>query len=203
MKKVLNKDIGDATVEGIEYNHLNLPYKITVKGKGTITYIYDATGNKLEKITDETSPTKKQTYTAYSGSYIYENNVLQFFAQEEGRIRKKGNDFVFDYFIKDHLGNVRIVLTDEHNQLIYPAATLEDGAVPTEASFYDIKSVNIKDKTSITTFATAANNSYQNNNVIPNNNPSSNTTAISNKLYRLNGATGDKTGLGIKWQVMK
>ncbi len=87
--------------------------------------------------------------------WVYKNNELQFFAHEEGRIRKKGNDFVFDYFIKDHLGNVRMVLTDEHNQVIYPAATLEDGAVPTEANYYDIKTGNIKDKTSITNFAYA------------------------------------------------
>ena len=45
-----NKDISTIT-----YNHLNLPYLITVNGKGTIQYIYDAAGNKLEKRTQETN----------------------------------------------------------------------------------------------------------------------------------------------------
>ena len=53
LKKDLNKDIGAATTDGIEYNHLNLPWKVTFHNssgqKGTITYIYDALGNKLEK----------------------------------------------------------------------------------------------------------------------------------------------------------
>ena len=56
LTKDLNKDIGDATVEGIVYNHLNLPWQVTVKSKGTITYLYDVAGNKLEKKVAETSP---------------------------------------------------------------------------------------------------------------------------------------------------
>ncbi|MEJ1938305.1 hypothetical protein WDZ92_49555, partial [Nostoc sp. NIES-2111] len=62
-----NKDITSIT-----YNHLNLPYLITVNGKGTIKYTYDATGNKLEKETVETSPSAKTTKTSYIGGYVYE-----------------------------------------------------------------------------------------------------------------------------------
>ena len=50
----LNKDIGTLATDGIVYNHLNLPWQITVRGasgtKGTITYIYDAT---LATVTDK------------------------------------------------------------------------------------------------------------------------------------------------------
>ena len=33
----------------ITYNILNLPSQITIPGKGTIRYYYDATGNKVTK----------------------------------------------------------------------------------------------------------------------------------------------------------
>ncbi len=157
LKKDLNKDIGDATVDGIVYNHLNLPYQLTVKGKGTITYIYDAAGNKLEKRTIEKNAavnynnanylTDITTTSTYLGSNIYESKsytnanlttlnqpiALQFFGHEEGRLRPiiptaaNGNKaFAFDYFIKDHLGNTRMVLTDEKKTDPYPILTFED-----------------------------------------------------------------------------
>ncbi|MBN9300170.1 MAG: hypothetical protein J0I41_24440, partial [Filimonas sp.] len=52
-------------IQSISYNHLNLPYQVTVKNddgtaKGTITYIYDATGNKLEKRTSELAASSNQ-----------------------------------------------------------------------------------------------------------------------------------------------
>jgi hypothetical protein len=45
---------------------LNLPQTITVTGKGTISYIYDAAGMKLQKITDETSATVVHNETIYN-----------------------------------------------------------------------------------------------------------------------------------------
>lgn len=131
----------------IEYNHLNLPWRITVadgsnNSKGTITYIYDATGNKLEKRTSEISASVTQT--SYLSGFIYENNKLQFFGHEEGRIRPitpttdNGNQsFAFDYFLKDHLGNIRTMLTDEKQTNAYPAATMEASNAATENIYYD------------------------------------------------------------------
>ncbi|MBN8785307.1 MAG: hypothetical protein J0G98_19765, partial [Terrimonas ferruginea] len=56
-----NKDIAS-----IAYNHLNLPQTITVTGKGTISYVYDAAGMKLQKITDETTATVVHDENIYS-----------------------------------------------------------------------------------------------------------------------------------------
>jgi len=199
-----NTDIDQTTGGAIQYNHLNLPYLINVAGKGTIKYVYDAAGNKLQKQTDDaTVAGGKTTVTDYINGYVYENNVLQFFGQEEGRVRPKVNTdasitYNYDYFIKDHLGNTRMVLTDEQQQDVYPAATLENGAVATEQNYYTINTGAVVDNPVSLPY------SYQNNNGNPpyNNNPNSNTGGTSAKMYRLNGANGDKTGLGITLKVM-
>jgi RHS repeat-associated protein len=153
-----NKDIrgtgSTLATGGIQYNYLNLPVKMNIvkdlagTSKGTIEYVYDAGGNKLEKIVTENvavttaNPTGKLIKTtSYLGGFIYEANspapaggttapVLQFFGQEEGRVRLKRTtvsnvtttSFVVDYMIKDHLGNVRTVLTDEQQKDIYQAS---------------------------------------------------------------------------------
>ncbi len=110
--------ISDANkgISSIQYNYLNLPQTISMTGKGTISFTYDAAGNKLQKlVVDNTNGTT--TTTQYLGGLIYQNDVLQYIAQEEGRIRinANNNDFIFDYFLKDHLGNTRMTITDDNN----------------------------------------------------------------------------------------
>ena len=105
-----NKDIT------IEYNHLNLPVKVT-KGNGDIIrYTYDAVGIKLVKQVTENS---NVTTTEYAGNYIYEDDVLQFFSHPEGYLEVdmdgnsiKGLEYVFQY--KDHLGNIRLSYKDDN-----------------------------------------------------------------------------------------
>lgn len=89
----------------IEYNHLNLPKKITFGTTGTIEYIYNSAGQKLEKIVTE-GPTT--TNTNYLGGFQYKDNVLQFFPTAEGYVKNEAGvlSYVFQY--KDHLGNVRV-----------------------------------------------------------------------------------------------
>jgi len=80
---------------------LTSPWQVAVRGatgtKGTITYIYDATGNKLKKTTLD-SAGGLQTVTTYIGGFQYLGkqalssgstpaDTLQFFGQEEGRVR--------------------------------------------------------------------------------------------------------------------
>ncbi|MBN9297990.1 MAG: hypothetical protein J0I41_13335, partial [Filimonas sp.] len=196
-------------ISNIAYNHLNLPQQITVDGKGKITYIYDAAGNKLKKITQDDS-TQTKTVTTYIGAYVYKNDTLQFIGQEEGRIRPTKKDQVlaynYDYFIKDHLGNVRMVLTEERQQDVYPVATLETSGLATEKSYYNIDENQIVGKDSLSAFRAAASSNYPNNNGNPpyNNNPAmgNDVTAESQRLYKLNGANGQKLGLGITLKVM-
>ncbi|MEY3739045.1 MAG: hypothetical protein RL544_1823, partial [Bacteroidota bacterium] len=57
------------------------------------------------------------TTTLYLNGVIYQNDVLQFIAHEEGRLRinNTNNGYVYDYFLKDHLGNTRMTITDDYS----------------------------------------------------------------------------------------
>jgi YD repeat-containing protein len=198
---------GNKNIGAILYNHLNLPQLVTVPGKGTIAYTYDAAGNKLAKtVTDNTpagggaGPTPARvTVTQYMGAAVYENDTLQLIGHEEGRMRPVTANglltgMAFDYFLKDHLGNVRAVVTDELQTDRYPTATLEAGAAAQEQGYYDINTAYIKDKPS-------AAPDYVNDNGTNNPNTFADRTANSQKMYQLNAAT-NKTGLGMVLKVM-
>jgi len=175
-KDVGTLDNGSGTLlnQGIVYNYLNLPQTITVNNnKGTINYVYDAAGTKLQKITNETAGTVNYNGTTYTGVQIvtttsyydgfvyqsvsYPNNatlnasplqhgdILQFAGHEEGRIRPLYNNlsnsslvtgYAFDYFLKDHLGNTRMVLTDEQATEPTYLATMEPANAATEQKLF-------------------------------------------------------------------
>jgi RHS repeat-associated protein len=107
-------------ISTITYNYLNKPDKITVDGQGTITYVYDAWGNRLQKKVVNANNSNEEIYD-YIGNFVYKQNILQYLLNEEGRTRPipvahaQTSDFdtkfVYDYFIKDHLGNVRSTVT--------------------------------------------------------------------------------------------
>ena len=112
-----NKGIGS-----IIYNHLNLPIKINFGAKGEITYLYNATGQKVQKfVKDMVSNTN--TTTDYLSGFQYLNNTLQFFPHAEGYMhytRPLNNgqlgsfNYVFNY--TDHLGNVRVSFAKDPQQ---------------------------------------------------------------------------------------
>lgn len=217
----LNKKIGSNTGEfatsdgAFKYNHLNLPSVITIKDdnnpslvKGTITYIYDAAGNKLEKRVQENASAAnnnkaRDIVTTYLGGFNYETKTvdqpdaanpnyqdkLMFFAQEEGRVRIEHplNDsplFHYDYFVKDHLGNVRMVLTDEQQQTPYLASMESAVRVNEEKVFKNIG----------TTAYPAGN--------VPGGYPADATTNPNDFVTRLNGS-GNKVGPSLVLKVMR
>lgn len=134
-----NKDI-----TSIAYNHLNLPQRILMKGKGIIDYTYDATGVKLRKrVTDSTAGPVKIITTDYISGFVYERDTLQFISHAEGRIRavfKTGQPvrYFYDYFENDHLGNVRLVLTEQPDSTFYLASMEVESAAMENALFNNI-----------------------------------------------------------------
>jgi len=114
MIKDLNKEISS-----IEYTFNNLPQKVllsTIEEEDIIYFWYDAAGQKLRKQT-RTDGTLVAT-TDYVGSFVYENGFLQYILTDEGRIVHHYNGtYQYQYFLKDHLGNTRI-LFDENGTVL-------------------------------------------------------------------------------------
>lgn len=103
LTKDLNKKISQ-----IQYNLLNLPAGITYSNGKSAAYIYDAGGRKL-KVSYKTSATATAVPTDYCGSMIYENNVLKRILVDGGYITFSGSTPQYHYYLKDHLGNNRVV----------------------------------------------------------------------------------------------
>lgn len=99
----------------IDYNYLNLPYKITfpIGRNGEerwIKFTYDASGVKL----------KKERSDGYVKDYIFDTEYvdgeLEAVYHQEGRtVPLNGGGFEYQYVIADHLGNTRVMFKDDGN----------------------------------------------------------------------------------------
>ena len=113
-----NKDIK------IDYNYLNLPEKIYEEsGSGDeLSYIYDASGFKWLKVLETGSSLTK---TMYAGNFVYLDSdgdtghdfTLEYILHSEGKALKNGSSFNFEYNLKDHLGNTRVVFNETGNEV--------------------------------------------------------------------------------------
>ncbi|MBO9613212.1 MAG: RHS repeat-associated core domain-containing protein [Dyadobacter sp.] len=106
----LHDNNGNITSDGnrgavITYNQLNLPKTITVGGK-TLTYDYDASGVKHKYFSDTLT-------IKYAGAFEYRlvgvNNIPYRAALSEGQAVFKNGIPFFEFYLKDHLGNVRVL----------------------------------------------------------------------------------------------
>ncbi len=105
-----------------EYNHLDL-VKTVSDGNEDVLFTWDATGQKLAK-------TISGSTTYYLGGIEYQDNTLTHIATNEGIARSldgglNNGDWVYDYYLKDHLGNVRAVITEENSQILTEKVTVE------------------------------------------------------------------------------
>ncbi|MDN3588091.1 DUF6443 domain-containing protein [Pedobacter aquatilis] len=95
---------GNAVVDGrtgyhFSYNHLNLPQ--SVSNGVSLTYTYDASGNKLRK------SSVSGTVNYINGIQYKADNSIDFIQTEEGVARNNGGIYSYEYDLKDHLGNTR------------------------------------------------------------------------------------------------
>ncbi|MCF2489883.1 DUF6443 domain-containing protein [Dyadobacter sp. CY347] len=96
----------------ITYNYLNHPRTVTMNAK-TQVYDYDASGVKHKYAADT-------LILKYEGPFEYRqigaNNVLYRIALQEGQAKIDKGKIIREYYLKDHLGNIRVVF-DELGQV--------------------------------------------------------------------------------------
>ena len=121
----------------VSYNYLDLPETITEQNKKySIEYMYSAEGTLLR--TKEYKEGKLIKTTDYCGQFVYENRKLAYIMQDGMRILfnyndknatpipqqgDKGYEVTKEFYITDHLGNVRVVFN-------------ENGEIVQENSYY-------------------------------------------------------------------
>jgi RHS repeat-associated protein len=128
-------------ITNITYNYLNLPKQVNFTASNDyIKYIYDAVGVKLKKIVVKGGT--PQFTENYAGGFVYKttennnfsvSNDLQYIIAEKGRLLKSGTAFNYEYYLKDHLGNTRVVFTDANGNGTIENNTTE---IPQYADYY-------------------------------------------------------------------
>ena len=104
----VTKDL-NRNILSIQYNMLNLPSVIEFAGGKTIKYTYSADGHKLRAVyTTVTPATTKQI--DYCGNLIFENGQLQQINVDGGYATYIGSSWAYHFYVKDHLGNNRMVI---------------------------------------------------------------------------------------------
>jgi RHS repeat-associated protein len=124
-------------ITNITYNHLNLPITITFTNSRSITFMYDAGGNKLRKTVVQGGTTPSTNVQDYVGGFEYKNSILEAIYHIEGRITTINSVLKYEYALKDHLGNTRIMFSDKNNDgLITQSTAQETSEVTQENSYY-------------------------------------------------------------------
>ena len=101
MTKDLNKNISS-----IQYNSLNLPSKVVFSDGKYMDYVYSATGEKRSVTYNVLSSDGSYTYC---DNFIYYNGALNKILVDGGYISISGTTPTYHYYLKDHLGNNRVV----------------------------------------------------------------------------------------------
>lgn len=125
MTKDLNKNISS-----IQYNLLYLPSMIKFKNSAKQKNIYSADGQKIRSEHDVPTITVIEvpsmgggsiynpitiwdvSVTSYCGNIIYENGALSKLLIDGGYVTFNGSTPLYNYYLNDHLGNVRVVIDE-------------------------------------------------------------------------------------------
>jgi RHS repeat-associated protein len=129
---------GDANKEiaRIHYNIFNLPDTIVYKDGRTIIYAYTALGQKLTQRVVASNGTLLQKQD-YIDDFQYRNDTLREIQHCEGRVvSNKTSTWAYQYYLTDHLGNVRSTITSEPDTIEF-LATMETESAAREQIIFD------------------------------------------------------------------
>jgi RHS repeat-associated protein len=97
----LNGNALKDTLNTFTYNSLNLPATVSrVSPALSLSYVYDATGRKLRKVSNGTA-------RDYIDGIEYNGNAIEIIHTGEGVARRNGSIYNYKYKLSDHRGNVR------------------------------------------------------------------------------------------------
>ncbi len=103
----------------IIYDHNNLPSSIEGTNNERIEYLYDAAGTKRQQKYFTNIEGNVSKTTDFIGNYVYENGIPAYNIYDDGRlIFNPDGSYFAEAYLKDHLGNVRVAFTKEHQQLV-------------------------------------------------------------------------------------
>ena len=95
-----------------KYNHFNLPYEITdLEDNTLVKTIWSADGQKLRQ---ESSPGSDTDTKDYFGNVEFNDNGLEAIYFDDARIVNTDSGLKTEYFLKDHLGNTRVMFSDKN-----------------------------------------------------------------------------------------
>lgn len=114
------------------HNHLNLPTSFVFAGNNKIELLYDGLGHKLSKtVTTAGAQTYKQDYI---NGIELKNNKVEAVYNEEGRAfntSASGQSYRYEYVLRDHLGNTRLVFTDKNG-----SGSIDNAEILSETHYY-------------------------------------------------------------------
>ena len=100
------------------YNELNLPNRIS-KANTTMYFTYTADGKKIFKNIDNKEVRFYDDGIEFIKARLDSPNVkLEIINTDNGKIQVKGTKYYYQYFLKDHLGNVRAIVSDSNRAVI-------------------------------------------------------------------------------------
>lgn len=127
----------DKNLSEMNYNHLNLPESMVLTTGEKMHYAYDAGGNKRQQRVIRGQ--KQEIRTDYVGDFIWVDGQLDHLLHEEGRVVFEKGQPQYEFFLKDHLGNVRQVIRKPEKET--HVATMEmDSAKEEDKHFEQIAS---------------------------------------------------------------
>ena len=110
-------------ITAIAYNVIGQPERIAFADGKTTEYVYSYDGTKLQ-VTHKSQLPPTETTTTYCDNLVYENGVLKQILVGGGYVTLNGSTPVYHFYIRDHLGNNRVVAkadgTVEQTNHYYP-----------------------------------------------------------------------------------